>query len=74
MNNRAPPLVSTREKPLLVVEVNLGSDFGLVPMGVYKDDTASTVADRVLREAGARFANASEQRLKTRQLAQVLET
>ena len=60
MHQRAPPLISSREKPLLVVQVNMGQNFGMVAMGVYKDDTASTVADRVMREAGARFESASE--------------
>ena len=42
-------------------------------MGVFKDDTPSTVADRALREVGAKFHTATEQRAKARQLAQVVE-
>ena len=56
------PLVSAREKPLLVLQVNLGPNFGVVSMGVFKDDTANTVADRVIKESGAKFATAADQR------------
>lgn len=72
LHNRAP-LVSAREKPLLVLQVNLGPAFGLMSMGVFKDDTANTVADRVVRQSGKKFATTQEQRLKTRELAQLLE-
>ena len=54
IHNRVP-LVSTREKPLLVLSVNLGNVFGSVEMGVFKDDTASTVADRVIKDSGVKF-------------------
>ena len=43
-------------------------------MGVFKNDTPSTVADRVLKGAGVKFQTATEQRAKARQLAQVVET
>ena len=56
-----------------MLQVNLGPNFGLVSMGVFKDDTANTVADRVIRESGKKFTSTQEQRLKTRELAQVLE-
>ena len=46
----------------------------MVNIGVYKDDTASTVADRVIKESGAKFTSTQEQRLKARQLSQMLET
>ena len=65
--------MSTREKPLLVLQVNLGPAVGMVGMGVFKDDTANTVAERVIRESAAKFASTQEQRLKTRELAHVLE-
>ena len=42
-------------------------------MGVYKDDNAHIVADRVIKESGIKFTTTSEQRLKIRQLGQLLE-
>ena len=47
----------------------MGPAIGMVSMGVFKDDTANTVADRVIRESGAKFATTQDQRLKTRELA-----
>jgi len=49
------PLMSSREKPLLILAVNFGPSHGVIQMGVFKDDTPSTVADRAMREVGARF-------------------
>ena len=38
-----------REKPLLIVRVNLGQTYGQVNMGVWKDDTANTVSERIIK-------------------------
>ena len=54
------PLMSSREKPLLIIQVNFGPSRGVIQLGVFKDDTPSTVADRALREVGARFQTATE--------------
>ena len=61
-SNRAPLLgqQSSREKPMLVLQVNLGDSFGLVNMGVFKNDTASTVAQRIIRESNVKFNNTAE--------------
>lgn len=56
-----------------MLQVNLGQEFGMMSMGVFKDDTANTVADRVIRESGKKFHTTQDQRLKTRELAQLLE-
>ena len=45
---------------MLCLEVNLGGSFGVVSMGVYKNDTASTVAQRVIRESGVKFDTTAE--------------
>ena len=42
-------------------------------MGVWKDDTASTVAERIIRQSGAVFKNTTEQRAKIRELAPIVE-
>ena len=60
LHTRGTPLISSRERPLLLLQVNLGPEIGLVSMGVFKDDTANTVADRVLRESGAKFASTQD--------------
>ena len=62
LQSRVSPLtvVSMREKPLLEVSVNLGPKHGLLTMGVFKDDTAGTVADRIIRESGAQFPSTQE--------------
>ena len=49
--------MSTREKPLLVLQVNLGPRVGVVSMGVFKDDNASMVAERIIRESKCQFSN-----------------
>ena len=76
IHNRGAPLIPSREKPLLILEVNLGPNHGqphMVSMGVYKDDNAHIVADRVIKESRIKFSTTAEQRLKIRQLGQLLE-
>ena len=49
-----------KEKPLLIVKVNLGDKYGEVSMGVWKEDNASTISERIIRQSGAVFKNTQE--------------
>ena len=49
-----------KEKPLLIVKVNLGPKYGEVSMGVWKEDNASTISERIIRQSGAVFKNTQE--------------
>ena len=42
-------------------------------MGVWKDDNANTVSERIIKQSGAVFRDTKEQRLKVRQLSQIVE-
>ena len=62
-----------REKPLLVVKVNLGQIYGQVTMGVWKDDTANTVSERIIKQSGVAFKDTKEKNEKVRQLSKIVE-
>ena len=51
---------SEREKPLLIVNVNLGPKYGEVSMGVWKEDNANTISERIIRQSGAVFKDNQE--------------
>ena len=57
----------------MIVRVNLGQTYGQVSMGVWKDDNANTVSERIIKQSGAVFRDTKEQRLKVRQLSQIVE-
>ena len=49
-----------KEKPFLIFKVNLGPKYGEVSMGVWKEDNASTISERIIRQSGAVFKNTQE--------------
>ena len=50
----------------MVVKVNLGQIYGQVTMGVWKDDTANTVSERIIKQSGVAFKDTKEKNEKVR--------
>ena len=55
------------------MKVNLGQIYGQVTMGVWKDDTANTVSERIIKQSGVAFKDTKEKNEKVRQLSKIVE-
>ena len=42
-------------------------------MGVWKDDTANTVSERIIKQSGVTFRDTKEKNVKVRQLSKIVE-